>query len=540
MAISRRTRRWLIILAIPVVIVAGLRIGRNVICARALREVAKQAVKEGYAIDFGSVQVSLISGDITVKDLEMRPVAGPAADDSSAWYAARAAEVELADVEFWTLIREKKLFVGRVHVGAPEIERSFMHKKSKKQKKPPTEPKQPKVRGDLLHIDTLRIDEAKGRLLDRSTTTATMQVARLDLLLTGIHVSIGEEGKADLGLATASLNMKGLEMQMAPYYVFRIDSMRVQLPMDTSVVYGVHMTPQVDAKEYHKEVEFQTELYELNIDTVLLKGFDLVARLETGALRAERLYVAGADFRVYRDKSIPLSPALKRKPLLSERIKQMALPLSLGTVHLHRSSVTYHERLKRGEDYGSIAFKDISGTLSGLDNIEVGEDDTLHLDGGARMGPSRLQLDLRMPMGTAITTLTAHAKLEDLPAKEINRMTDELVHVGATTGRIHSVDMRMAGDDIRASGTLAMRYEDLELQISPAMKHAGVLSFIANTVVRSSNMPGDKKYKVGRFSVKRRQQASVFNYIWLCLREGMMDVMLPPKVLEQLHKMQEG
>lgn len=540
MAISRRTRRWLIILAIPVVIIAGLRIGRNVICARALREVAKQAGKDGFRIDFGSVQVSLISGDITVNDLEMRPVTEPAADDSSAWFSARAAEVDLADVDFWSLIREKKLYVHRVHVREPEIERSFVNRKSKMQKKHPAEPKERKAQGDLLHIDTLHIEAAKGRLLDRTTATATMEVARLDLLLTGINVAIGEDGKTDLGLATAALDMKGLEARMAPFYVFRIDSMRVQLPMDTSVVFGVHMTPQVEAKAYHKEVEFQTELYELNIDTVLLSGFDLVARLETGALRADRLYVAGADFSVYRDKSIPLSPEIKRKPLLSERIKQLALPLSLGTVQLQRSSVIYHERLKRGEDYGSIAFTGISGILSGLDNIEIGEGDTLHLDGGARMGPSRLHLDLRMPMGTEIPTLTARARLEDLPAKEINRMTDELVHVGATAGRIHSVDMRMAGDDVGARGTLTMRYEGLELQISPTMKHAGVLSFLANTVVRTSNMPGDKKYKVGRFAVKRRQQASVFNYIWLCLREGMMDVMLPPKVLEQLHKMQEG
>jgi hypothetical protein len=521
-----------------VLLIAGLRIGRNTICARALREVAEQVEQNGYKVEFGSVQVSLVSGDIALHDLSMRPIVEPADDDSTAWYSASASRVELADVDIWALIREKRLLVHRVHVGTPRIERSFVQRKHKvpKAKKEGKEPQEP--RSGLLRIDTLHIEEASGRLLDRVTDSTTMTVERLDILLTGIQVSIGDAGKAGIDLASARLDLHGLETQMRPFYAFRIDSMRVLLPLDTSVVFGVHMTTSVDPQDYHKEVEFQTELYELNIDTILLSGFDLAARLEAGVLRADRLYVAGAHFRVHRDKSIPLPPTLKRKPLLPERIKHLALPLSLGTVQLHRSSVTYHERLKRGEAYGSIAFTDISGLLSGLDNIDIRDNDALHLDGIARMGNSRLHLDLRMPMGTAITTLTARAELEDLPAREINRMTDELVHVGATAGRIHSVDMRMSGDDVRASGTLALHYEDLELQISPTMKHAGVLSFLANSVVRSSNMPGDKKYKVGRFSVKRRQQASVFNYIWLCLREGMMDVMLPPKVLDQLHKMQ--
>ena len=119
-------------------------------------------------------------------------------------------------------------------------------------------------------------------------------------------------------------------------------------------------------------------------------------------------------------------------------------------------------------------------------------------------------------------------------------MTDDLVHVSATAGRIHSVELNMSGDDVHASGSVDVRYEGLQLQISPSIKHAGVLSFVANTVVRTSNMPGDKGYKVGRFNVARRQEASVFNYLWLCLREGMMEVMLPRKVLDQLHKMQEA
>lgn len=537
---SRRSRRWLILIGILCILVLGLRLGRNRICERALREVAAQADGNGYMIDFNSVQVSVFSGNISITGLSLRPVAAIDGKDSSAWYSASADEVELSGVEIWALIKEKRLQVRHVFVRAPSIEHSYIPRKHKSAKAPRDRTPAGKKPGlGLVRIDTLRIDGANGGMIDRSKNAPSMQVGRLDLLVCGINVTLGDGSKPQVSLDAAELSMHHMETELAPFYTFRIDSMKVQVPRDSSVIFGVHMIPSVDPNDYHKQVKFQTELYGLDIDTVLLGGFDLAAKLDEGILRAERLYVSGAAFSIHRDKSIPLPPERKRKPLLAERIVDLPMPLSLDTVELKRSSVTYHERLKRGEAYGSIAFTAINGRLTGIDNIDVEADAGVHLLGEASVGSSTATLDLRMPVLTGRTRLSAHVRLRDLPAREINRMTDELVHVNATAGRIHSVEMRMEGDDISAKGTVDIRYQDLHLEISETIKHAGVFSFLANTVVRTSNMPGDKKFKVGRFNVERRQEASVFNYIWLCLREGMLDVMLPPVLLDRIHKMQD-
>lgn len=537
---TRRRKFWLILLGIVCLLLLGLRLGRNWICEKALREVAAQAEGKGYAIDFKGVQVSVYSGNIRLTGLSLRPVREIAGNDSSAWYSATADEVELMGVEIWQLIREKRLNVRHVLVSAPEIEHSFIPRKRKSAKAPKAERAEATKPGlGLVHIDTLRIEGAKGSMLDRTKDAPNMQVERLDLLLSGIDVTLDAGSKPQVDLDAARLSMHGMESSMAPFYTFRIDSMLVQVPRDSSIIFGVHMTTDVDPGDYHKHMEFQKELYGLNIDTVMLAGFDLAAKLDEGILRARRLYVSGADFSIHRDKSIPLSPEKKRKPLLAERIAELPMPLSLDTIDLHRSSVTYHERLKRGDEYGSIAFTEINGVLTGINNVEVRDDAEIHLAGGASLGSAKAFIDLHMPVFIDRTTLSAHVRLQQLPAREINRMTDDLVHMSATAGRIHSVEMHMKGDDLKATGTVDIRYQDLHLEISEAIKHAGVFSFLANTVVRTSNMPGDKKFKVGRFKVERRQEASVFNYIWLCLREGMLDVMLPPVLLDKIHKMQD-
>ena len=97
----------------------------------------------------------------------------------------------------------------------------------------------------------------------------------------------------------------------------------------------------------------------------------------------------------------------------------------------------------------------------------------------------------------------------------------------------------MTGDEDRATGTLEMQYEDLHLEISEGVEHAGLITRLANTVVRTTNMPRDKRYRVGHLSVERPKDAGVFKYIWISLRTGMMEVVLPPALLKQMKKQQE-
>ena len=55
-------------------------------------------------------------------------------------------------------------------------------------------------------------------------------------------------------------------------------------------------------------------------------------------------------------------------------------------------------------------------------------------------------------------------------------------------------------------------------------------------VVRTRNMPGNKSYRQGRFTVVRRQDRSVFNYLWQGVKAGAMDVVLPKSVTNEMKK----
>jgi hypothetical protein len=537
----RSKRRWFLVLLLLAVLAGAFMLYKDRLAANALQRVAVLAEKSGHRITFGNVHVSLLDAHIRLDDLNVVPLADSTREDSTVRYTVHADRIDLRGVDLMALLRRNVLHVGHIELHGPSVLHSFLPSGVKAAQADTAQKAKTPGKGmalDVLRVDTLLIADATGRSQDRSADAPALAIGDLDLLITGIRMVADDQGRPVPAVDGVRLDLHKAETHLKPFYTLALDSVRIRIPQDTAVLFGVRFTPDVAPKEYHKLVDSQVELYRAVVDTLLLAGFDLSARLQDGAIKARELRAAGVTVDIHRDKTLPLPP-VKPKPLLADRITAMHLPVQVDSIHVQRGSVTYHERLKPGADYGSIAFTHIAGVLTGFSNLPRTDAPDLHLAGTAHVGHGRAQVDIRMPMGGARTTVGVHVLLKGFPATDMNRMTDDLLHVTATGGTIHLVDLHMRGDNDRATGTIDMQYQDLAMEIGAQIKHAKVLTKVANAAVRSSNMPGEKGYRKGRFTVEKPVDAGVFKYIWISLRTGMMEVLLPDMLLKRMKKQQE-
>lgn len=534
---SRRTKIWLTVGLLIAGGLLGVVIYKDKLAAASLRQVATLAEKSGHRITFGGVHVSLMDGNIRLTDLNVVPILDSTVEDHKARYTIHADAIDLRGVDIPALFRRNVLHVASIELHGPSLLHSFSSAAVEPVREDSAKRAPPSMPLDVLRIDTLLITDATGRSQERGSTAPALAVGNLDLLITGIRLTSDADGRPVPEVSTIRLDIHDARTQVKPFNSLVLDSMRVRIPEDTAILFGLHFTPDVSPKDYHEHVTEQVELYEANVDTILLDGFDLAIWLDSRKIGAHQLYVGGANVGIHRDKSIPEGP-IRPKPLAADRLADMQALVHVDTVRVRRTSITYNERLKVTDEYGSIAFTDISGRLTGFSTEWSGTPPDLRLEGSARVGSATAELDMRMPMHAEHTTVDARVLLRGFPASGMNRMTDDLLHVEATHGIIHLVDLRMTGDEDRAHGTIDMRYEDLELKLGSEIKHAKLLSKVANTVVRTSNMPGEKGYRKGSFDIARPVDAGAFKYIWIALREGMMDVALPPMVLKQLRAQQ--
>lgn len=538
---SRRTKRILIIVAGTIVLVVATILGIDPLVERAVRSVLERTEKSGHEVHFDRLHTNILDRRLRMSGLSIVPSEELLGSDSSLYFHIAADTVELHGVALRKLIFQRILHVGRISVNSPKVKHSYASSerpKSRDDERDATNSgSDTKVAGlSLLRLDTLIVTRGSGTSTDRGGGRADLSVQRLDLLTTGILVTQTDSGTLHFMQSRTKLALDGIQLGMDPFYTLAIGKLRLDLPADSLLLTGLQLIPEVEPTEYHKLVDEQIEHYALNIDTAAFVGFDLTSNLRHGAIIAQHVAVSGMEFTIHRDKSIPMG-AFKHQPLPSHIILELDIPVSFGTIEGRNAKVSYSERTERGVPYGTISFTGIDATITGVDNTYNADPPDLHLKGTARLaGHGQAKLDMRLPMDPDRATVELHAELRNVPFEVLNRMTSNLVHVRATEGTIHRVDMHMQGNDTTATGTVEVMYEDLQLVLNRSVDGAKVLTLLANTVVRKTNMPEDKRYRKGEFLAYRDREKGIFNFLWRGMKEGMMDVMLPPMLMKQIRK----
>jgi|GEM_PF-2679445 len=543
MSISRRASRLLIIVGVTAAVVTAVLLSIDPLVESAVRNVLTRTQVSGYNVDFERLHTDVLDRRLRLTGLSITPSEAMLANDSVMRFHIEADTVELHGVALRKLVFQKILHVGRITVHSPIVKHSYASRKRSKlemveeelENKPATD-----LTGlSFLRLDTLAVTNGSGTSTDRGGGRADLSVQRLDLFSTGIFVTQTDSGKIHFSQSRTQLKLDQIQLGMDPFYTLAIGSVRLDLPADTMHMLGIQLIPEVEPTEYHKLVDRQIELYALKIDTAIFHGFDVARNLDQGAIKARRVAVAGLEFNIHRDKSIPMGP-FKHQPLPSHIFLGLPIPISIDTIVGRNATVSYSERTERGTPYGTIAFTSIDATMTGLDNTYNYEIPTLRLRGTARLaGHGQAKLDMRLPMDPERATVELDAELRNVPFEVLNRMTNNLVKVRATAGRIHRVDMHMKGDDAGATGTVEMQYEDLRVELNRSVDGAKVLTLLANTVVRKTNMPEDRRYRKGEFNVQRNRDKGIFNFLWVGMREGMMDVMLPTLLTKQIKKQRD-
>ncbi len=536
---KRNLVRTYIVIAVLALLGIAAVLSIDPLVEAALRNVLARTEVSGYKVHFEELRTNVLDRRVRVTGLSVMPSEELMANDTAMRFRVEASLVELHGVELRELIFSDRLHVGRISLVKPSVKHSYASRergeKEAEEEEAEEEPKNGNEGLSFVRVDTLLMMEASGTSTDRGGSRADLSVQRLDLMALGLQVVQDRNGELHFWQQRTHLALGGIQLGMDPFYTLAIEAIQLDLPADTMHIMGIRLMPEVSATKYHELVDRQIERYELTLDTTVIRGFDVARNLTEGAIAADKVLISGMEFTIHRDKSIPMGE-FKHQPLPSAIIMGLPIPITIDTLVGKRCKVTYHERTERGTPYGAISFTEIDGTLTGLDNTYNMEPPVLRLAGTAKLaGYGQAKLDMRLPMTLEDPTVSLHAELRNVPFDVVNRMTDKLVKVKATEGRIHRVDMRMDGNDVSAKGMVEVHYEDLHLELNADKDPTKILSFLANTVVRKTNMPEDNRYRKGPFEVRRNRDKGIFNFLWLGMRQGMMEVMLPPMVMKRIN-----
>lgn len=294
-----------------------------------------------------------------------------------------------------------------------------------------------------------------------------------------------------------------------------------------SKIRGVKIKTKYSKEDLSKQISVERDYFDLTIDSIAVKNQDLGFKQDSlFYFKSDRVDFYQPTFKIYRDKLV--ADDLSFKPLYSKMLRDLNFTLTLDNVFINNSSITYTEKVKTATLGGSLLFSKLTAEIKNLSNaynanktITSANIDAIFMD------TTPLHAEWKFEVKNPNDEFIFKAELGKLKAKNMNQFMEPNLNV-RLEGEITKTYFTINGNDHTSQIDLKLKYDDFEVAV---LKENGkeknkLLSSLVNLFVSKNSTDKAGEFRHGSKSdVERTTNKSVFNYLWINIKVGLMNAM---------------
>ncbi|KUF38650.1 hypothetical protein AS361_05285 [Myroides marinus] len=378
---------------------------------------------------------------------------------------------------------------------------------------------------DRIKLDTLVVNKGAFAIHQRKGDKHTLNIA--DVNATILNIEINDKtslNKIPFSYDKTKFTTGAIKYDTQKYYDITADNLSID-NKDLKLTNFV-MKPKYSRKKTVSMFRYADDIFTLNAKEITLKDykwdFDKAGVL---LFKTELLNINQLDANIFRDKSPTFNMSIK--PMFSKKLRDIPFGLQVNTVAFKNSKLVYEETDKNAVAPGKIMFHNFNATIkniySGYGRTKV---PTTSIAVNARfMNAAPLRVDWTFNVLNRSDQFNIQGKITNFPANSMQPFLQPYIKA-STQGSISLVTFNFSGNNRSATGTYGMKYEDLRVTIykKDGEKKKKFLSAVGNMFIRKSTK--DEVKTVNIKTVDRVQEKSFFNYLWLCIMQGLKQTVL--------------
>lgn len=213
-------------------------------------------------------------------------------------------------------------------------------------------------------------------------------------------------------------------------------------------------------------------------------------------------------------------------------IKSLKFQVSVDSLILKNSQVSYTERKATGNLEGKVRFTNIHTRLMPFTNIKIanGVIPDFNLEGTATIQDScQLKVNMSFQMNDPNNSFTAEGNLSPFNMRILNPVLEPLALVSIRSGKVNRFQFNFNADRTMANGQLYFGYDNLKISVlelkNGNTKEAGFASFLANSLLLRARNPRGKELLPDEIAFHRDQKRSDLNYWWKSIFSGVKNTL---------------
>lgn len=285
------------------------------------------------------------------------------------------------------------------------------------------------------------------------------------------------------------------------------------------------MNPRMGPQEFSKKYKYIKVYNKIEIKKIRLTGIN--HQLANRGLFAHELLINGITMNIYKDSRKPWSPG--RKPMPSEMLLKIPVPIALDSIKIRNGNFTFHEKKRDDTKPGLLTGQNMNITIYPFTNI--GYKKSVKMDMDARfqlMKAADIQLHAHFYPEKPSHNFRVTGSIARTEINVFNPILKPVAGLYIKSGICKGATLDMSGDDYVCSGKLDISYENLKLAIPPNGKEKNLLGKSAQVVgnlvlINTNNKSGNGK---GQIYYDRDVKRPFLNYWWKSIETGLKDSMI--------------
>ncbi len=519
-----------IILASILIIFLGFFLIAEWVVEVVFLDIINKNPERAYDISYDDLDLHAFFKGVTLESAAITPLH---AGDSSTTIYGKVKHIEVNGIKWREFFFSKNVNIRQLIFIRPEFEIFMVQQpenQHQKKKKESTKGIQG-LFGDILsrgEIHSFKLEHGSVEVRNAADSTFIGSVQNLILEANDIETdSIQVQNMIPFKMSGFYSSLDSVVVQLNEYTELRIGFIEYHQENSEFQMNNVSMAFTKDRLEVSQIVGKQFDLIEVAIKQLRISQLDAQSNLSTDMdIRAKSILIDGLILKDFRDKNKARPPDTE-KPMFEGMVESMPIPLKVDSIIIKNSDIYYTELGENKTEAGTIHFADLNGSIVNITTIPEFKAEyktfnaslSTNLNQGARM-----DIALEVPYEKEVFNLNVTVGRFNLA--DLNPTIIPLADMEVASGIAHRIDFQMNAGRTEASNILRVDYDSLELEVLKDYGYAhnkrSLISSIANSAIRKSNMPDTKHYHVAEYQSFRNIYRGPFNFMWESAKEGML------------------
>lgn len=363
--------------------------------------------------------------------------------------------------------------------------------------------------------DSLHLNGSKG----------SVSIKQFNLQLDDLQINSNDtKQETPFSYENLLFSMKEIHYDTRKFYDLTIDNIKFK---DNSLtLHHLKLKPKYSRKKHVSMLNLADDIFNLDAKKIVLNNLswhlDSVSKFNVSS---NKLLIDSLETNIYRNKIPPFNHSTKA--MFSKKLRDLPFGLEIDTTKINTSKLVYEEVDEKAIAPGKLIFNNFNATIT---NIVSGygrakSPDTHITVDAFFMNDAPLHVDWSFNVLNPSDQFQIRGTIKNFDAPAMNPFIKPYIKA-STSGKLEYVAFNFYGNNQEAFGSFAMKHKDLKVTLYRAdgKEKRALLTKIGNWFIREDSKGETKEIEIKK--VERIQEKSFFNYLWLCILQGLKQTVL--------------